>query len=92
MYCLHCGDCCRRMSPLSAPLPCPNIVEIKKDGQKYVFCGIYNIRPERCRKHEFIARVCPIGASLLDLPTPDSLRKRIDDGFELTLNLKGVIP
>lgn len=29
MYCLHCGDCCRRMSPISHPAPCPHIVEIQ---------------------------------------------------------------
>jgi hypothetical protein len=81
--CLHCGDCCRRLSPLSAPAPCPHLVTREKDDQVYTFCGIYSRRPEECRRHEFHARVCPVGASLLDLPTPDALRKRIDDGFFL---------
>ena len=83
MYCLHCGDCCRRMSPLSAPEPCPHLVE----RGTFVFCGIYDRRPEECRKHDFPARVCPVGASMLDLPTTDALRKRIDDGFSLIANM-----
>ncbi len=82
MYCLHCGDCCRRMSPLSAPEPCPHLIE----RGTFVFCGIYDRRPEECRKHDFPARVCPVGASMLDLPTTDALRKRIDDGFEMIAN------
>jgi hypothetical protein len=82
--CLHCGDCCRRMSPLSEPDPCPHIIERERDGQKYTLCGIYEHRPEECRKHVFHARVCPIGASLLDIPTTDRLHKRIDDGFNLS--------
>lgn len=82
MYCLHCGDCCKRMSPLSAPEPCPHLIECCT----FVFCGIYDRRPEECRKHDFPARVCPVGASMLDLPTTDALRKRIDDGFKMIAN------
>ena len=82
MYCLHCGDCCKRMSPLSAPEPCPHLIECCT----WVFCGIYDRRPEECRKHDFPARVCPVGASMLDLPTTDALRKRIDDGFKMIAN------
>lgn len=90
MYCLHCGDCCKRMRPISAPDPCPYLIERELDGQQYVLCSIYDNRPEECRNHSFPARVCPIGASLLDLPTTDALRKRIDDGFTLTEALKRV--
>jgi hypothetical protein len=68
------------MSPLSAPEPCPHLME----RGTFVFCGIYDRRPEECRKHGFPARVCPVGASMLDLPTSDALRKRIDDGFAMT--------
>jgi len=71
------------MSPLSAPEPCPHLIE----RGTFVFCGIYDRRPEECRKHEFPARVCPVGASMLDLPTSDALRKRIDDGFAMMDNV-----
>jgi len=83
MYCLHCGDCCRRMSPISAPDPCPHLVEIGT----FVFCGIYENRPKECRDHDYPARVCPIGASMLNLPTPDDLRQRIDEGYAMTSGL-----
>jgi hypothetical protein len=84
MYCLHCGYCCKRMSPLSAPEPCPHLIE----RGTFVFCGIYDRRPEECRKHDFPARACPIGASMLDLTTSDALRKRIDDGFSMIANIR----
>ncbi len=87
MYCLHCGDCCRRMSPLSAPDPCPHIVEREKDGQIYVLCGVYDRRPEQCRNHDYPSRVCPVGADFLNISMSDALRKRIDDGYELCCSL-----
>ena len=50
--------------------------------------------PEQCDNGEtacspFPARVCPIGASMLDLPTSDALRKRIDDGYSMIANAGG---
>jgi len=79
MYCLHCGDCCRRMSPIA--IPCPFIIKIKN----YVFCSKYNDRPKECKNHKFRARFCPIGLDVLKLKYPDDIdkiRDRIDVGDE----------
>ena len=83
MNCLHCGDCCRRMSPYSAPKPCPYIIEKTKDRQTYILCSIYDKRPQECVNHSFSSRVCPIGLSMTNISDSESLRKRIDDGFSL---------
>jgi len=83
MNCLHCGDCCLRMSPLSAPDPCPNIV---REGTFY-FCGDYEHRPEECVNHTFHAIHCPVGLTVLDISSPDKVRERIDNGWELTKSL-----
>jgi len=61
MNCLHCGDCCLSMSPISAPAPCP---KIKQDGDFY-FCSDYQNMPEECAKHDFPSRFCPIGMDKL---------------------------
>jgi len=82
--CLHCGDCCRRMSPISAPAPCPHLVA----NGSYVFCGIYAQRPEQCRTHDFPAhRFCPIGMDVLRPDSADVVRERIDHGAELAEGL-----
>ena len=78
MYCLHCGDCCLRMSPISAPEPCPHIVQ---DGD-FFFCGEYESRPEDCIKHRFPSRVCPIGVENLNLQDSTSVAMRIDEGWD----------
>lgn len=78
MYCLHCGDCYERMSPIASP--CPHIVE----RGSFVFCGCYEKRPEECVRHTFHARVCPIGFGLLGIENAEKLRERIDTGFRLT--------
>lgn len=78
MYCLHCGDCCLRMSPLSAPEPCPKIVQ---DGTFY-FCGDYANRPSECSKHDFPSRFCPIGIEKLGLSESMHVAMRIDVGYE----------
>ena len=82
MYCLHCGDCCKRMSPISAPESCPYI---RIDGD-YVFCSRYERRPEECIKHTFYsARFCPIGLNVLGLSYPKDLeriRDRIVEGHK----------
>jgi len=81
MYCLHCGDCCRRMSPISAPDPCPHI---REDGD-FVFCDSYERRPEECVNHTFpSARFCPIGLDVLGLEYPrdvEKIRERLDVGW-----------
>lgn len=82
MYCLYCGDCCRRMSPISNPDPCPFIIE---DGT-FTFCSVYESRPKRCADYEYPNfRFCPIGMDVLNLSYPEDLeriRMRIDDGYE----------
>ena len=70
------------MSPLSAPEPCPHIVE----RGTFVFCGVYKRRPEECKKHDFPASVCPIGAEMLNIESLEELRKRIDDGHSIIVN------
>jgi len=81
MYCLHCGDCCKRMSPISSPDPCPHIVEV--DG--LVFCGIYNKRPQQCRDHDFPASKCPQGCMTLDIQNPQQAYDRINHGYAIIL-------
>jgi len=78
MYCLHCGDCCLRMSPLDSPEPCRYLIQ---DGD-YFFCGSYKNRPIECINHDFPSRFCPIGLSKLNLRSPDRIRERIDTGWE----------
>jgi len=81
MYCLYCGDCCKRMSPLTALDPCPHI---RKDGN-FIFCDNYERRPEECINHTFHgARFCPIGLDVLGLSYPkdtELIRQRIDEGY-----------
>lgn len=84
MDCLHCGDCCNRMSPLTEE-ECPYIV---KDGT-FFFCSVYMKRPKECQSHEFHARFCPVGLSVLGLNDINKIRIRIDDGFEKTEKMKG---
>jgi hypothetical protein len=80
MECLHCGDCCLRLSLLSAPEPCPKLVQ---DGDFY-FCGDYENRPVECQKHDFPTRFCPVGIEKLKLGDPLRVSVRIDEGWEKT--------
>src|SRR3972149_7403636 len=82
MYCLHCGDCCLRFSPLGNP--CPKL--LKKDN--FYFCGEYANRPQQCQDHDYPSRFCPIGIDVLKLRDPDQVRMRIDEGHELLQILK----
>jgi len=86
MNCLHCGDCCRRMSPISAPDPCPHIDERMIRGQEhpFVFCLIYQKRPPQCRNHGYSATYCPIGVDVLELVQPEQAHARIDAGWHAT--------
>jgi hypothetical protein len=79
VYCLHCGDCCKRMSPISNPLPCPLLVEVKG----FYLCGDYAHRPPECRNHKYDTRFCPVGMDVLGLTDPDAVRQRIETGWEL---------
>ena len=60
MICLHCGSCCRELSPISNPEPCPHIVV---DDMGLTWCGIYEKRPQACQDHDYNAVVCPVGLS-----------------------------
>ena len=83
MNCLHCGDCCLRMSPKSAPNPCPDIIKI----ENFYFCSCYEDRPVNCVNHDFPSRYCPIGFTKLNLQNPQEVAQRIDDGYELQINI-----
>jgi len=82
MECLHCGDCCLRMSPISNP--CPYIV--LKDN--YMFCANYENRPQQCRDHRFDSSICPIGINTLKIRSPQEIADRIDGGWKLIEAMK----
>jgi Fe-S-cluster containining protein len=82
--CLHCGDCCKRMCPLTGGDPCPHLVE--KEG--YTFCGIYEDRPKQCQDHKFHSRFCPIGMMTLKPQSLDEVRERINHGWKLCKELR----
>ncbi len=82
MNCLHCGDCCLRMSPLSDG-PCPHIIE----KQGFFFCSEYASRPNQCRNHKFPFKHCPIGIEKLRLKDPIAISLRIDEGWEISKSL-----
>ena len=88
MDCLHCGDCCERMSPLTADdVPCPRIVSVpdltRGDKAPLVFCGCYEQRPQQCRDHAFPASKCPIGLDVLAILSPSEAHLRIDEGYRI---------
>jgi hypothetical protein len=85
MDCLHCGDCCLRMSPINHGR-CPFILEIKD----YVFCSIHYNKPIECKNHIFDNhRFCPIGINKLKPKNVDAVRERIDVGYDYCKNLQG---
>ena len=77
MECLHCGDCCERMSPVSAPEPCPFLA---RDGD-FVFCDIYDNRHVDCVAHRHPYKFCPIGVDKLGLKDSQEIARRIDEGW-----------
>ena len=79
MYCLHCGDCCKRMCPFTTE-ECPQLIQ---DGTFY-FCSVYENRPRECVTHTFPFRFCPIGLSILDLHESHRVAQRIDEGYAKT--------
>ena len=83
MNCLHCGDCCLKMSPLTNGTPCPKLKQI----ETFFFCGDYANRPDQCYKHKFDSRFCPIGISILKLKDPIDISLRIDEGWEISKSL-----
>jgi Fe-S-cluster containining protein len=74
--CIHCGECCRTMSPLCEDpehQPCPHL---QMSGTIAV-CAIYARRPQRCRDHDYaFASVCPIGRDVLKINDADYLAAR----------------
>jgi hypothetical protein len=72
MECLACGDCCKRMSPLSNPNPCPRL---QMNGD-IAHCADYENRPAECKRHDYPARVCPIGMDILNVTTSESVQQR----------------
>lgn len=79
MNCLHCGECCLTMSPLSSG-PCPKLVQVGT----YYLCGDYEGRPEACRLHENLGRHCEVGVDRLGIADPQQVAARIDAGYEIT--------
>lgn len=77
MTCLHCGDCCLRMSPLSQKA-CPLLIK----DENFYFCKSYKTRPMQCKNHSFPCRFCPIGISKLNLTESWHVAQRIDAGYE----------
>lgn len=78
MECLACGDCCKRMSPISAPKECPYLEMIGDVAH----CTVYEHRPDECANHCFQSRFCPIGASVLKLTDIEDIRARCQKVFE----------
>jgi len=79
MYCLHCGDCCKTLSPFSEE-PCKFLTEING----FFFCSIYEKKPKECKNHTYPYRFCLIGLNVLKLNDIDKIRERIDTGYEIT--------
>ncbi len=75
MICLSCGDCCKRMSPLTSSETevCPQL----QSEQRVYYCGEYGNRPTQCYKHDFPAYVCPVGKSVLKIQTEEELKDRV---------------
>jgi hypothetical protein len=78
MFCLHCGDCCSRLSPVSAPEPCPHL----EWHGSFCFCSVNGEKPEDCIRHDFPSMVCPIGVGVLGI-AGDAIRERIAVGREM---------
>ena len=70
MYCLRCGDCCRRMAP-SGINPCP-LLEFEGDVAK---CTDYENRPEECKDHNFLSTFCPIGLAVLKITQEEAIKR-----------------
>ncbi len=75
MNCLHCGDCCTKLSADT----CPNL---KQHGDFY-FCGSYGDRPEDCARYSHPTDVCPVGVKKLAITSSRELRRRLDIGHAL---------
>ena len=87
MQCLHCGGCCKSMSPKSAPFRCPDLI---RTGA-YYFCKYHAGKPRICREFDFVdALYCPYGMNELRLSYPEddaTLRDRVETGRRLLDNL-----
>ena len=76
------------MSPLSAPFPCPYLIQ-KED---LYFCRIYARSPKLCREFNFEDFLyCPYGLNELQLYYPEDaekLRERVEKGARLLADLR----
>ena len=88
MECLHCGGCCKTMSPRSAPFVCPDLIR----RGAYYFCRCYEHSPQLCQKFNFEEFCyCPYGMNELNLSYPkdkEILRERVEQGAYLIAKLK----
>ncbi|GAK57694.1 hypothetical protein U27_04661 [Candidatus Vecturithrix granuli] len=87
MYCLHCGGCCKTMSPKSGPFPCPDLIRV----QGLYFCRCYERRPDICRNFYFDDLLfCPYGLNQLQLDYPADeavLWERVERGRQILARL-----
>ena len=65
------------MSPFGSP--CPHIDQ----RESFVFCKIYDDRPDDCRNHRYPFRHCPIGIDKVGLNGVDAINRRIDTGLAM---------
>lgn len=83
MHCLHCGICCKQISPKSAPFTCPDLV---RTGD-YYFCKCYAHSPRLCQEFDVIdIEYCPYGLNHLQLSYPEDeaiLQERVETGRRL---------
>jgi hypothetical protein len=78
MYCLHCGFCCRKLSPLAVDGVCPRL----RQDETFFFCADYENRPDQCYQHKFESEFCPIGMNTLEIKDLQSAYARVKEGYE----------
>ncbi len=73
---MHCGECCRDISPFGNP--CPYL----EQRSTFFFCSIYDRRSEECRNHTYPFKICPVGMEKLSL-IDDDISLRIETGWAM---------
>lgn len=88
MHCLHCGGCCKTMSPKSAPFQCPDLIQ--REGM--YFCRCYERSPEICRNFGFDDQpACLFGLNELRLSYPEDreiIEERRERGIRIIRELQ----
>jgi hypothetical protein len=79
MKCLHCGHCCKNLSPFGEGI----CKYLKEYPNKIFLCSIYDRRPKECRKHIYPMSICPIGLDILQIQEPYKAAIRIDQAWEI---------